>query len=77
MHSKGSRLSLRFFVLPATPLPFFRNSILVIHKRDSCCVILIKVSLKRKGSYGLFICLLSPLFLTEKYINACEGTHVL
>lgn len=28
MHSKGSRLSLRFFVLPATPLPFFRNSIL-------------------------------------------------
>lgn len=75
MHSTGSRLSLRFFVLPATPLPFFRNSILYTNEIR---VALFSLKCKRKGSYGLFNCLLPPpLFLTEKYKNACEETHVL
>lgn len=60
MHSTGSRLSLRFFVLLATPFPFFRNSILVIH--NEIRVALFPLKCKRKGSYGLFICLLPPFF---------------
>lgn len=66
MHSTGSRLSLRFFVLPATPLPFFRNSILYTNEIR---VALFSLKCKRKGSYGLFICLLSLLFFKQKNIK--------